>query len=172
MSAYVVTEAHIHALVQAGLEANRRYRSSSFRWTTPNPAAQFGFDVHELRIDNADEVGQMLWRENVASVRYRYPDDGPEELPGPNGFNAEADPYIYRYRPLCEPLTPVETLKAIDCYEYQTCEHPDWRDPANVAAAFCRALQDAAIGALPGYDEAPWEIAPDRPTLSIYRRVR
>jgi hypothetical protein len=47
-------------------------------------------------------------------------------------------------------------LKAISCYEYQSCEHPGWRK--SEAHAFCEALRDMAIGCLPGYDDAPWEI--------------
>ncbi len=50
--------------------------------------------------------------------------------------------------------TAVEGLSAIKCYEYQTCEHPEWEQSA--AHAFCDALRDLLIGCLPGYEAAPW----------------
>jgi hypothetical protein len=47
-------------------------------------------------------------------------------------------------------------LKAIDCYRYQSCEHPGWA--SSEAQQFCLALQALAINHLPGYDQAPWDI--------------
>ena len=48
----------------------------------------------------------------------------------------------------------IEACKAIDCYEYQSCEHPGWRDSG--AKAFCERLRSALIGAMHGYEEAEW----------------
>lgn len=39
--------------------------------------------------------------------------------------------------------------------EYQSCEHPGWRE--SEAARFCDALRSHLIARLPGMDEAPWE---------------
>ena len=49
----------------------------------------------------------------------------------------------------------VEALKALDCYEYQSCEHPEWE--TSEAFEFCRAMRNLLIGCLPGYDAAQWE---------------
>ena len=85
----------------------------------------------------------MLVDENAASVNYRYDED---------------DAYIYAYQqPQHTTWTDVEILKALDCYQYQSCEHPAWRD--SQAHAFCRALEGRLIQALPGYDDAPWAIS-------------
>jgi len=51
---------------------------------------------------------------------------------------------------------PVEILKACDCYNYQACETEDYYQ--SEASAIIDAIRKAAICALPGYEEAPWEI--------------
>ena len=55
--------------------------------------------------------------------------------------------------------------KAIDCYEYQSCEHAGW--PRSEARALCAALRHRLIGELPGYDAAPWGIEDAAPVLSL-----
>lgn len=108
----------------------------------------------ELRFDNADEVGQMLWLENVASVAYRYPDTTPNARPGPRSEDIDAEAAEYTYRDHRYVPTAVEALNAICCFEYQSCEHLTWR--ASEAYRFCDALRHALIHALPGMDTAPW----------------
>ena len=132
MSAWIVMNRHIHVLVQA---ATRPTEFGPLR---------FSFQPHDpedsTRVSvvctQPDALGRMLLRENIASVAYRYPDDTFDELPGS--------------------FSVVEVLKAIDCYEYQSCEHPQWKH--SEAHAFCAALRRRLIGTLPGYDEAPWGI--------------
>ena len=50
--------------------------------------------------------------------------------------------------------TVPEVLKATDCYEYQSCEHPEW--PSSNAHDFIQALRKDAWRLLEGYEEAPW----------------
>lgn len=79
----------------------------------------------------------------IRSVNYRYDEDDWEP------------PYLFR--PL--PGTPdaLVVLKAIDCLEYQSCEHPGWLD--SEARVFYQALRRAAITELPGYSDAEgWPI--------------
>lgn len=148
MSAFVVDKVHVDALVQAGLRG-----SYPLTWYWSNP-------THSGQLDylTADEVGAMLWAENVLSVQARYPDvldpDG-GEYPGPADF-VDAEVFTYRFKGLGRPLSPVEALKALDCYTYQSCEHDGWK--ASQAYAFCDALRDTLIGELPGYAEAKWSI--------------
>lgn len=134
MSAYVVDKAHVDALVTAGLVYGRRY---PLRWGADHQ--------HVLDHENAGEVGAMLWRENDRSVSYRYSE-------GPTGYGTDV-PYEHKQRPV---LSPVAVLKALDCYEYQTCEHPDWRQ--SQAYQFCDSLRRLVIGALDGYEAAAWEV--------------
>jgi hypothetical protein len=98
-------------------------------------------------------TGRLLLAACVRSVAYRYPHDSDEALPG-----AGARPETYHYRPPV-PFSPVVLLKAIDCYEYQSCEHPQWR--TSDARAICAALRHRLIGELPGYSAAPWGIEDD-----------
>lgn len=90
----------------------------------------------------------MLVTENYQSVHYRY--EGASNLPG------EVQDEDYVYSRVNEKIDPVQVIKAIDCFEYQTCEHPEWKD--SEARKFCQALRGKAISLLPGYDEAAWEV--------------
>jgi hypothetical protein len=86
----------------------------------------------------------MLLRENQLSVNYRYRENGIENI------------YFFEESLTTETIDPVVILKAIACYEYQSCEHPGWT--TSEAHAFCEALRRRMIHHLPGYEEAPWEI--------------
>lgn len=180
MSAFIVSKAHIDAMVSAGLT----YSSyGPLKWANDQ-----GIHDGSRKLDHttADQVGRMLWAENVASVDHRYSpagrevyygkgwENGPEfSLPGT--FTRETIPgtaetidvpeyaYLdeYRHERAGRVPTPVETLSILACYEYQSCEHDGWAE--SEAKRFCEALQGAAIRALPGYDDAPWEW-PGKPT--------
>lgn len=52
-------------------------------------------------------------------------------------------------------LEPVQIIKLINCWRYQSCDLDDYKDTH--AWAIATALRDAAISGLPGYDEADWE---------------
>ena len=143
MSAFVVDKAHINAMIRTGLAV--RYKP--FHWYHKG-------ESHSLRLENASEVGQMLLDECIRSVGTRYEESNITNLPG----RTDAEyilPFEFKYS--YEPPTPVEALKLIACYEYQSCETDDWKETE--AYAFCEALISSTIGRLPGYDEAPWEWA-------------
>jgi hypothetical protein len=97
--------------------------------------------IHDL-ID-PDKVGALLWDENHKSVFHRYPT-----------HKGKHSPPRYAYKP--NPQPPVVVLKAVACYEYQTCERPDW--PGSEAFRVAKQIESAAISRLPGYSEAPWGI--------------
>ena len=100
-------------------------------------------------------VGADLWTENHRSVNYRYGEDSePPTYPAPT---AEVT------------LDPVAAVKAVDCFAYQSCEHPGWN--SSRAADYCTRLRAAALDGLRlepgdptdrgypvGYDQAPWGI--------------
>ena len=161
MSAYVVDKAHIDALVRVAIEGPSD-RGPHDGWTfhafyVTQDGETVSFDV---RHDTADDIGRMLWLENVRSVEYRYPDTAETHAnyPGPISFERDqAETYTFGgWLGRGRHLTAVETLKALSGFEYQACESPDWRETP--AYAFCEALRDYAIGALPGYRDADWEV--------------
>jgi len=131
MSAFIVSTAHINALVNAGYRA---CVANSLSWYV-------GAERRTLTSDNLDAVGAMLMQACVASVDYRY------------GETNQIPFYRHTFR---LPRPAVAVLKLIDCYEYQSCERPDW--PTSEAHAYCAALRERLIGQLPGYDAAPWAI--------------
>lgn len=53
-------------------------------------------------------------------------------------------------------VSVVGALKALACYEYQSCESDDWE--STEAFAFCEALRHTLIWALPNIDDAAWEV--------------
>ncbi|MDR7277645.1 hypothetical protein [Catenuloplanes atrovinosus] len=147
MSAFVVSDDHIDALLTAGLHS-RGLRwfwpeidaaSDRGNWTSAALQAQSEQRRRELTIDTAGRVGAVLLAENQRSVNHRYDE---EELEIP-----------YLFRPVPGTPDPVTTLRIIASYEYQACEHPGWR--SSEAYAICDALRHAAIATLPGYAAAP-----------------
>lgn len=131
MSAFQVSNAHINALVRA-----RAVASKGNNWM-------------RLESEMTDtDLGRMLLRENMASVACRY---------AHKGFTVdEFELSAYRASRPAREFSVVELLKALDCYEYQACEHNGWK--GSRAATFCADLRTALIKCLPGYDDAPWGI--------------
>lgn len=130
MSAFIVSKLHVACIV--------RFAGFQLRDCMP-------FGYREVA-DDWGAVAALLYAENVRSVNHRYPNHPPEE---PVSF----DPGEVTRAPL---LSPVQCIKACDCLEYQSCEHPEWQD--SVARKVLRNIRAEAIRRLPGYDEAPWGI--------------
>jgi hypothetical protein len=158
MSAYVVDREHIDALVclavrgPGGRPINPCRAWHGVRWL-PDSDSDWRDALHAEH-GNADMIGRMLWAENVRSIHYRYPDTVDRgNLPGPSDFT-EAEVFTYVWPFSAPRLTAVQGLGAIDCYEYQSCEHPGWA--SSEAGRFCDALRRKLIGALPGYG---WDLS-------------
>lgn len=170
MSAFIVNKTHLDYLITAGLTLSRRHGALGWFTPTDDPpdapthqrgepwgpgAVAYAQTRHrELTDATADQVGAMLAAENRRSVDHRYDENELEEFyvftryPGSGDRGSVGSPR----------LEPVQILKALSCYEYQSCEHPEWEQ--SEAHDFCQALRHAAINALPGYDDAAWEIPP------------
>jgi hypothetical protein len=133
MSAYVVSDKHINYLVNAAIH----YNTHCTYITWGESRAEFG---------NADEIARALLGENIKSVAYRYSEQ-------PDLASVEA--FRHRWDGLKAP-DAVQVLKAIHCYEYQSCEHPRWA--GSPAWSFVRQLERAAMRRVPGYEEAEWSI--------------
>lgn len=151
MSAFVVDKAHINALLQYGLSF-RYGGNGNVTWYVE--AEQPTDRYRKLTSDNVDQIGQMLLDECIESVQYRYEDSPRTDLPG----RTDGEYLLpFQHKPLSRTPSPVEVLKLIACYEYQSCEHPGWH--TSEAKVFCDALRHFAINGLPGYEEAPWELS-------------
>ncbi len=153
MSAYIVDQDHIDAMVALALDGPAGIVVSPYNaWLGPRWQAETpdGPIRHYAENYDSDALGTMLIAECVASVAYRYHSD--DDLPGPVDRYYERP---YRFAPPSPMPTAIEGLKLLDCYEYQSCEHPGWA--TSEAASFCEALRRSLIHKLAGYDAAPWE---------------
>lgn len=142
MSAYIVSKAHIDALVTVAIDMRGQ----------GSPDFDFYDGTTRVKVTtmNASEIGAMLVGTCVESVSYRYPDDDVQagELPGP------ADAYYlhpYEYLRTRE-FIPAEVRDLVRGYEYQSCEHPGWAP--SPAWYFCQALRDRLLDRLPGVSKA------------------
>ncbi|MEU7925079.1 hypothetical protein [Micromonospora sp. NPDC049107] len=154
MSAFEVPNVHIDAMLTAGLRFAETGYPLSWYWPSPTATSDRGSWTssesqlesvqrrRDLTLPTAGRVGAMLLAENRASVNHRYAEDEIEE------------PYLFTWLPGTP--DPIVVLKALSCYEYQSCEHPGWR--GSEAYQFCNALRRQAIGRLPRYSDAPWVI--------------
>lgn len=101
---------------------------------------QYTFQVEH---NTGSELGELLRRENVESLRARYADADEVMIP-----EWAKQPFRWSFSD-GRRLTTVEALAAIDCYTYQACEHDGWHSSA--AYSFCEAFRHALIGTLDGY---------------------
>jgi hypothetical protein len=109
----------------------------------------------ELQPETRDQVGQMLVDANTASVNDRYD---------------ENNVYVYSYSPPKHiQWQTVELLKAIDCFEYQSCETGDW--VGSEAYNFCDSLRGRLIGTLPDYSDSAWGITADTEPVAFIRAM-
>lgn len=110
--------------------------------------------IHRVDDAAAERAGQMLWAENVRSVSNRYP-NSLDNLPGPCDRDYSYGKHSMRWS-LCLATKahnlPLQVLRMLATYEYQTCEHPEW--PDSEAYQFVRMLRAEAIRRLHGYDKA------------------
>jgi hypothetical protein len=136
MSAWVVTSHHIDLLVSVAIERGIAVKFAPIDEAVP------------ATIELAEQIGLLLWAENIRSVIYRYRLDGTQEEAGYLQALAE---YHFRFY---SGIRTAAAQKALDCYDYQSCECPDYR---TTAAAFIVEQLEAALGAR---DEATYEREP------------
>lgn len=150
MSAFMVSKSHIDALVAIIDEGPAKSGITIQEWKNSIDYAKI---LPENSVNPLNDLGDMLVRENLSSIHCRYPDSArnPENTPGPVELYW-AKEYVYQ-RPARVPNV-VEAFKVIDCYDYQSCEHPAWE--TSEAKKICDKLRTMLIPALPGYDAAPW----------------
>lgn len=153
MSAFIVSHDHIDAILTYAIQRRMSY------W---NPELHTRPTIDRA---SATEIGRILLEECERSVSYRYPGDSPDQLPGKIGERAASYAYraYFHMAPTpggqlraCGSLNAVQCIKAVNCLEYQSCEHPGWE--ASLAHRICQDIKAAAVHDLPGYDAAEWEI--------------
>jgi len=88
-----------------------------------------------------NKTGQTLVDENFKSVNYRY--------------NESNQPYKYIFEQVRN-INPIQVLKAINCLDYQSCEHNTWK--RSNARKILDDIRDICINKLPGYDDFQWEV--------------
>jgi hypothetical protein len=147
MSAFIVDDDVICLIVQAAMEATPgpvSWFTEPFdpEWVTSSSYFQFqrSLPYDERR---ASEVAFMLLAENCASVNYRYEDS-----------EALAIDTMFPYKRVVRKVIHADVFKALDCYEYQACEHPGWA--TSEAKQFIDELRKQMIRSLPGYAESTW----------------
>lgn len=151
MSAFVVNTDHIDAIVTAWINVG-------------------GPCYMADRYEKATEIGRMLLAECIASVSYRYGD--PNELPGPIP-TPTVEGYEYQrmyFAPDRWSLLVPRILKLLDCYEYQSCEHPEWAE--SKAHDLIQRMRKEASRRLPGYDDAAWEVRDRHPFIADHAVAR
>ena len=129
MSAFIVTDTHINALVRY---ASRHKITVAYG----NPTMRLNVSAHE------QEVAQLLIDENIKSVNYRY---------------SEAETSLIEYDRGAPILSAIEAIKAAQCLRYQSCEHSDYEE--SIAFKLIETIISDAIPRLEGYESANWAIA-------------
>lgn len=160
MSAYQCDPSHLAYLV--GIFANVcSGQSRVILRTTERPVDNrvgsqdiMGGVFYELHPDDGITDRRMVYlrlaRENARSVGFRYR-AGCEPVPCPLG---ERFPLVM----LRTVADIAQAVKAIDCYEYQACEHPEWE--ASEVRRWLVALRREVLRRMPGfadaYESAAW----------------
>jgi hypothetical protein len=126
MSAYLVPEYHINALVSWA--AARRGSGVSYYWNGRR---------REVRGEES-RIASVLYAENVRSVNSRY---------------QEADPaHGFVFKRVTNVLNPIDVIKGCHGYSYQACKAEGWEE--SEAFAIIAGIEDSAVRALPGYEDS------------------
>lgn len=135
MSAYLCEDHHFGFLVACLRWLDTPLASEvRFRKTDGNPDGRLRFYLDQA--DDVQRLAAMLWRENVRSLKYRYPSGWPEmigatldgEKVGDDADPADLEPPAWPEYHDVQQVTHGNAAAAVMCYEYQSCEHPGWTD--------------------------------------------
>ena len=143
MSAFIVKRELISYLLDAAMTLGN-YGDNTFHYFHQN-------QWQKLTSDNATEVGQKLWDACITNVSQLYPNTELPELPG-----TTEETFVYTHEPKVRQVDPVQVLKSVQHYTYQSDNTSDWDE--SEAASFVSALTTMAIMKLPGYDTAVWGV--------------
>ena len=148
MSAYIESPAHIDTIVSYFIDP----RPHQGLWL------EFSEGYNYMSKDNAADIAAELYAENVKSVDHRY-----------NETNIQDYEFTY-IRQARDEYTPAEIAKALDGYEYQSCETPNYYNSR--AASIVNSMRKHLLSNLAGYEEADtWSIDTVRPATRQYISV-
>lgn len=136
MSAFVVQPKHIDFLLSYANERGLKFHEVELGRIIRTYNASIN--------DDLDALGRVLTAVNVASVNYRYRE------------NEKPPAYNFRHFRMGSLGSPVQVLTACDCYDYQSCELPEYGQ--TFALEIINTIRNHAITRLPGYDSALWEV--------------
>lgn len=117
MSAFIVNQNHINALVNYAIENNLYL---------PNFLDKTG-NCKKITSENAQKVVNILIRENCISVNYRYNE---------NNF------LKYKFVEKKNKYSHAQIIQFVDCLDYQSCEHPKWE--RSLACAILMKIKNCA----------------------------
>ncbi len=138
--------------------------------------------------ENRQRLGEILLNENWRSIWYRYPDTKKDLTKAPGTIAEIEGPDVmlqskmdvadetkiniggYTYKPccghsslqfFCDCVSLGQFFKALNCLDYQSCEHPEWEDSdAKYIIDMMRvdALNDMILekGLVKGWKDAEW----------------
>jgi hypothetical protein len=148
MSAFMVCKSHIDQLVSVAYYGPKDVLIQSSHLYRPY------FRDCELNNDQLNDLGEMFVKENLYQHSLAI-----------SRHSHKSRRYTWTLRTVLADALCVQAarsshdgsraLKAISCYEYQSCEHPEWK--TSQVRQYCEQLRRALIGCLPGYESAPWE---------------
>jgi hypothetical protein len=144
MSAFIVSHAHINALVNYG-------NLDRFGLTV---RLADGSTLNFSHSEDLQRAATIMLAENYRSIQYRYPDtiENPQDAPGT--IDELGQPIVFNFSSRY-PTNPVHILSMCRCFDYQACETGDYE--ASDAARIVEAIRSRAIANLPGMDDAPWD---------------
>lgn len=145
MSAFLCDARHIGAL--ASMLANN-HENASYAREILRRGGRWRSDM-EL----STNVAVVLARANLVSLEAKYGDAEEWTDSGETDFLASCSAAARKRIPL-DASDMVQVLSAVDCFEYQSCESPDYE--GSVAAELAQFLRKWAIRKLPGYSSAEW----------------
>lgn len=142
MSCFICDDAHITALaayaVRHGIADTTRLAALA--------------RIHGESLTDVEALAAEMFNENVASFRARYQGRHESDI-GSFTFDRETSIKVR-----VGAFSPIAIIKSAQCFEYQACEHDDWKH--SYTKSVINGIISHAITELPGYSAASWG-APD-----------
>lgn len=132
MSTFIVSDNHINAMLSWA-------NMNCMDLVCLNDKTVLDFSIPE----DLQKMAEVLSETNYHSVNTYYNDH--DVLEGNITF-------VFSYKM----LSPVEIIKACQCYDYQCSDLSDYED--SDADRISKTIMNRAIAKLPGYADAKWEI--------------
>ena len=151
MSAFMCSDEHVNLILDAVRAALPR-QSDLLRLLPADPTLP-----HQSVQERLTQAGRMLLRENARSVLHRYDEDvlGHDEVVA---YDQQIAGYVYvKGGQSQRTATPVQALKLMNSWRYQSCEH-DEKDHDPATWEMFDHFREVLIQALPGYEAADWSV--------------